>query len=82
MAKRKNKRRQARDENARRVLTFIREFDAETGFSPSMDEIAEGCFLSRSSVLRYLDLLEAWEHLTRQPGVPRSIRLLKGGRHL
>lgn len=82
MAKRKNKRLESRNENARRVRDFIQEYHDESGLSPSMDEIAEACFMCRSTVLRYLDLLEAWEHLTRQPGVPRSIRLLKGGRHL
>jgi DNA-binding IclR family transcriptional regulator len=82
MSKRKNQRLENRNANARRVLDFVRKYDHETGLSPCMEEIAEACFMSRSSVLRYLDLLEAWEHLTRQPGVPRSIRLLKGGRHL
>ena len=71
-----------RKENARRILTFIRKYDAETGLSPTIVEIAAGCYMSRSNVVRYLDWLEAWGFLTRIPHVPRSIVLLKTNRRL
>ena len=77
MSKRKQARIQARKETARRVYEFIREFKkAEYGLSPSFEEIAEACFMSRSSVLHYLDWLEAWGKITRTPGMPRSIALI------
>ena len=71
-----------RQENARRVLAFIRTYINQHGISPSLDEIAKGCHMSRSNVVRYLDFLEAWGYLTRTPGIPRSISLLEGDRCL
>jgi SOS-response transcriptional repressor LexA len=71
-----NQRRAERDIIASRVLAFIKGYMAQQGISPSMNEIAAACYLSRSNVARYLDLLEAWGHIARKPGVPRSISLL------
>lgn len=62
-------------ENAKQVYVFINSYIAQHGFPPSMDEIADGCYLSRSSVVRYLDRLEAWGLVSREPGIPRSLRL-------
>ena len=60
----------------RQVLAFIRKFIKENGISPSITEIAEGCFRSRSGIVRYLDILEARGYITRIPNLPRSIRIL------
>lgn len=59
------------------VYRFIVEYIEMHGISPSQREIAEGCYLVRSSVLRYLDRLEAWGRILRDPNKARSIRLPK-----
>ena len=68
-----------RNDTARRVFNFIQAFFTEYGHSPSMEEIAVACFFSRTTVLRYLDYLEAKGCITRTPGLPRSIALLEEG---
>jgi SOS-response transcriptional repressor LexA len=80
--KRLSRRDEQREANAERVLAFIRAYWAEHGIAPSMGEIGAACYLARSSVLRYLDLLEARGHIWRYPGVPRSIVLLDNKRRL
>jgi repressor LexA len=67
-------------ENSKQVYTFINDYIARQGFAPSMDEIADACYLSRSSVVRYLDRLEAWGLISREPGVPRSLRVYEDER--
>ncbi len=57
------------------VYDFIRAYIAEHGFGPSQQEIADGCYMSRPNVIRYLDKLEAWGRISREPGKARSIRL-------
>jgi SOS-response transcriptional repressor LexA len=57
------------------VYDFIRQYLSNYSFAPSIREIAEGCYISSSYVLRCLDVLEAQERLTREPGKARSIRL-------
>ena len=54
---------------------FIQLYIQENGYSPSLREIAVGCFLGRSTVLRYLDKLEAKGRITRAEGKARSISL-------
>lgn len=58
------------------VYKFISDFIGQNGFSPSIREIAKGCYISTTYVLRCLDLLESQGRLTREPGKARSIRLL------
>lgn len=67
-------------ETAKEVYEFIGGYITERGFSPSMDDIAAACYLSRSSVLRYLDKLEAWGLISREPGIPRSLRVFEDER--
>jgi repressor LexA len=78
MAKRRYEttRDRTREENIRRILAYIRKYHKEHNFPPSMMEIAEACFMSRASVMRHLDLLEARGYITRIPYVPRSISLV------
>lgn len=71
-----------RKETARRVHTFIQQHIAEKNRPPTLDEIARGCYLSRTTVVRYVDLLEAWGYLTRIPNLSRSIVLSDDGRGL
>ena len=68
-------------ENLTRVYTYVRDYILEFGYSPSLMDIAEACYLSRGSVVRYLDILVARGKLNREPGVPRSIHLLDEDGH-
>ncbi len=58
-----------------RVYEFIKHFIKERGFPPSQREIAEGCFMARSSVQRHLDVLEAKGLIEREIGIARSLSL-------
>ena len=68
--------RTGRDANADSVLAFVAQYIHTHGHSPSQREIGAACFMSRSNVVRYLDLLEAWGYIRREPGVPRTISLI------
>lgn len=57
------------------VYHFICHYIATNGISPSQREIADGCYIARSAVLRHLDKLEAWGRIIRDPTKARSIRL-------
>lgn len=58
-----------------KVYTFVQTYIAEYGYSPSIREIAEGCYINKTYAVRYLDILEAQGRLTRQQGKARSVRL-------
>jgi SOS-response transcriptional repressor LexA len=75
MSKVKSARQRERMEIARCVLAAIRAYIEEHGHSPSLTEIAAACFISRTTVLRYLDLLEARGCIKRTPAMARSISL-------
>ena len=68
--------RTGRDANADCVLAFIAQYIHTHGPSPSQREIGAACFMSRTTVVRYLDLLEAWGCIRREHGVPRTISLV------
>jgi len=57
------------------IYDFIRRYIAENGYAPSLREISDGCYLGRSTVLRYLDKLEAKGRISRTMGKARSITL-------
>lgn len=65
------------------VHDFIRAFIAEHGFSPTLREISAACYMSTTTVVRYLDLLCAAGRISRELQKPRSIALLDApdGRH-
>lgn len=69
------------EEISEEVYQFIRRYIAEHEFAPTIREISEGCYMSATNVIRYLDRLAARGRLNREPNKPRSIRLLdkKGG---
>jgi len=71
-----------RQEMARQVYDYIRAYIDETGWAPSLRQIARGCYISRSHVVRYLDLLEAWGYIEREPGLSRAIRVVDPNRRL
>jgi repressor LexA len=60
------------------ILEVIESYIARHGCSPSNREIAAAAGLkSASSVLRHLQQLKADGYLTYQPGVPRTVRVLR-----
>src|ERR1700727_3935827 len=60
------------------ILQCIERYIAVHGCSPSNREIAAAAGLkSASSVLRHLQQLKADGYLTYQPGVPRTVRVLR-----
>jgi len=60
------------------VYRFITEYmNTHEGLAPSQREIAEGCYIARSAVVRHLDKLEAWGRIRHEPNKARSIRLPK-----
>ena len=59
-----------------RVYDFIRTYlDKHQGRSPSLREIADGCYLGLATAVRYVDILCAMRRISRVAGHPRSIRL-------
>ncbi|PJF21212.1 MAG: transcriptional regulator [Phototrophicales bacterium] len=66
---------QIREENAKLVFDFIRDYIQVRGISPTFAEIGAGVSLSRAAVVRYVDLLEARGYISRIFNVPRSIRI-------
>ncbi len=63
------------DENTEAVYLFIREYIETHNFAPTVREVAKGCYLSRGTVLRHLDSLEAHGAIEREPGKARGMRL-------
>ena len=61
--------------DTQRVYQFIKQFIEQRGFPPSQREIAEGCYMARSSVQRHLDVLEAKGLIEREMGIARSLSL-------
>lgn len=57
------------------VYRFIHSFIDDRGFAPSQREIADGCYMARSSVQRHLDVLEARGFIERELGMARSLSL-------
>ena len=62
-------------ETSEAVYRFIREYIETKKYAPTVREIAEGCYLSIGTTMRYLDLLGARGCILRQPGRARSIAL-------
>ena len=62
-------------ETSNDVYDFIRDFFAEYGYSPTLREIAVACYMSTTTVVRYLDKLCADGRISRELQKPRSIAL-------
>ena len=58
------------------VYVFLEAFITEHGYAPSLREISARCFIGRSTVIHYLDRLEAQGRLSREEGKARSIVLI------
>jgi DNA-binding MarR family transcriptional regulator len=66
-----------RHQTTQAVYRFLYSYYEEHGFSPTQDEIAAGCYLARTSVVRHLDKLTVWGWISRETNKARSICLLK-----
>ena len=64
------------DHTLQNLYEFISQYIEGNGFAPSLREISAGCYLGRSTVLRYLTILEARGRILRQDGKARSIRIV------
>jgi len=65
-----------KDAVTEQVYTYIQDYFKQHGFAPSLRDISEGCYMSPSNVVRYLDKLEARGRISRELRKPRSIALL------
>lgn len=52
------------------VYVFLKQFIEVHGYAPNLREIAKGCYISTSTVARYLDCLEAQGRISREIGAP------------
>lgn len=69
--------------NARQqqVLEFIRSFDEERSYPPTIRDIQQACSISSTSVVDYnLHILERMGYIRRDREVSRGIEVLGGGR--
>lgn len=58
------------------IYTFIKDYVQDHRISPSYREIADACFVSRTTVDKHLSKLEGQGKITRIPNHPRSIGLV------
>jgi len=56
---------------------FVEQYIDEHGYSPAVRDIEKGVGYVPSLVKYYLDRLEELGHITRQPNIARSIRVIK-----
>jgi hypothetical protein len=58
------------------VLAFVKAYmDGHDGIVPSLRDIAAGCDISLTKAHSCILHLERQGHITRHPGIPRSIRI-------
>jgi len=60
-----------------RVYLFICTYLETKGYAPSQANIAQNCYISAGSVVRYLEKLEMRGLIRREPGQARSIVVCK-----
>lgn len=65
----------SREDDMQRVYNFVVTYITTQGRPPCQREIAEGTFIGRSSVVRFLDILVARGELNREEYVARGISL-------
>jgi len=64
------------NETRERIFNFLRNFDTEHGYMPTVRDILKGCDISSTAVVQHhLDILEREGRIHRDPEVFRSIRL-------
>ncbi len=60
-----------------RVYTFIKDWVKEHTYPPTLTEISEGVYMSRSGIYRHLGKLEGQGKIWRDEKRARGIRLLE-----
>jgi DNA-binding transcriptional regulator YhcF (GntR family) len=63
------------DSNTELVYKFLQSYISTNEMSPSIREVATGCFINVGTVMRHLDKLEGQGRILRDLGKARSIRL-------
>ena len=58
------------------LFAFICGYNRQFGYSPTMRELSESCFMSRTNLYRYLDKLEMQGRISRDAWVARGITIL------
>ena len=58
------------------VYDFIAAYKAKNGYSPSLDDIAEGLRLNRSDIFQLLEQMESQGMIVQPRGYLRAIKLL------
>lgn len=66
-----------RDPLTEQVYRYLCAYIADNGYAPTLRELAHGCHMSRSNIVRYLDQLEMAGLIRRDYGVSRGIALLE-----
>jgi SOS-response transcriptional repressor LexA len=64
------------NEIVEQVYAFIKAYIREHTHPPTLSEIADGCFMSRTHVTRYVERLEGMGRLFREPNRARGITLI------
>jgi DNA-binding MarR family transcriptional regulator len=57
------------------IYAYLERYIHEHGHPPTQAQIAKACNLSKTSVARGIDKLEAWGYVERERGTYRSLRL-------
>lgn len=64
------------------IFDFIGDYIDQHGYAPNVREIAKSSFISRSYVVRYLEILEEMSVIRRDPRIARGISLTRKGSKL
>lgn len=64
-------------ETTQSIYMFIQTYYKENRKSPTIREIASGCYVSVGTVIRHLDKLEVLGRIEREPNQARSIVLVE-----
>jgi len=63
--------------NAELVYAFLQRFMSLHGHPPTQKQIADACYLSKTTIARCMDKLEAWGWIQREQGTYRSLKLME-----
>ncbi len=58
------------------VFRFLCEYNRQFGYSPTLREVSEACYMSRPNMYRYLDQLQGQGRISRDSGIARGITLV------
>jgi SOS-response transcriptional repressor LexA len=59
------------------IFDFICQHKQQFGYTPTMREISDACYVSISNLYRYLDQMETNEWIMRDAGRSRTIVILR-----